>query len=351
MGSRRWGWLVTGIALATATVASAQQDHYRGKEFRILVGYASGGGYDSYARVVAQHLGQHIPGAPTVIVQNMPGADGLALANHMAQRAPSDGSVIALTNRNLAVAPILGLIEKASVQYDPAALFWIANLNVDTAVVVVRKAAGFASVEDLKRRELVVGSTGLTAPNAVYPHVINNLIGTRIKVVSGYPSTSHLVIAMERGELDGNAGWIWSSFKAQRPDWISSGTAVVLLQLGTARLAELPNVPLITDYAKTDKERRALELAFAADALGRPFFAPPQTPGDVGRILRAGFAAMAKSREFQDAAARAKLDIVYQDGPTVEDLVKRLVGAPPDTVDLAKRLMHPAGTVIEQLAK
>lgn len=341
--------LVGTTAILGLLPAVSAQEAFHGKELRILVGYASGGGYDAYARAVAQHIGRFLPGGSTIVVQNMPGADGLTLANHMAQRAPRDGTVIGLTNRNLVAAPLLGSVDKASIQFDPAAFFWIANINVDTSVLAVRQDAGVFSLEDLKSKEIVVGATGLSSNNAIYPHVINNLLKTRIRVVLGYPGTSHIVLAMERGEIQGNGAWAWSSLKVQRPQWLSKGEVLVLLQVGSHRITELQQVPLITDLAKTESERRALELVFVSDVLGRPFFAPPQIPSAIGDLLRKGFAAMAKDAGFLETIDKAKLDFTFQDGAAVEAIVKRLLTAPADTVALARQLMQPARTTVEQL--
>lgn len=345
--------LAAGMLCLAADAALAQSPpaYYASKELRILVGYAPGGGYDTYARAVAQVLDRHLPGKPTVLVQNMPGADGLTLSNHMAQRAPRDGTVIAITNRNLAAAPALGLIDKASVQYDPAQFFWIANMNVDVSVVVVRKDAGVRSLEDLKAREIVVGATGLTSNNAVYPYVVNNLVGTRLKVVTGYPGSSHITLAVERGELQGNGGWAWSSVKVQKPEWIASGFIVPLVQLGTSKVPELPNVPFLIDLARSAEERLALELVFAPDAMGRPFFAPPEIPAAAGDLLRKAFAALVKDREFIAIADKARLDVTFEDGGTVEALVRRLATAPAATQALARQLMQPGKTAIEELGK
>jgi len=166
-----------------------------------------GRGYDTYARIVAQHLGKQIAGYPTIIVQNMPGADGLTVANHVYARAAKDGSVIAVTNRNMAVAPALGLIEPQSVQYKAEEFTWLANLNTEVSVIIIRRDAKVNSIDDLRQRTVIVGSTGLTANNAIYPYVANNLLKTKFKVVTGYPGTSHLVLALERGEIEGIGGW------------------------------------------------------------------------------------------------------------------------------------------------
>lgn len=330
------------IVFATwaATPASAQTsaDLYRGKQIRILVGYAPGGGYDTYARAVAEALSRNIPGNPSVLVQNMPGADGLALANYMAQLAPRDGTVIALTNRNLVVAPLLGLIDPSSVHYDPIQFDWIGNLNSEVSVVIVKSDLGIRDIEDLRRREVVVGSTGLTSENGIYPYIVNNLLGTRLKVVTGYPSTSGVMLALESGEVGGIGGLSWSSLQVQRPDWIKNKVITPLIQLGLHPAPELANVPLIRDLARTDDEKRALDLIFVPEELGRAFFIPPGSPEQAIGILREAFAALIKDPEFTQVAKSARLDIAFTSGASVQDLVTRLNSAPPSVVELARRL-------------
>lgn len=339
-----------GALLLSATPASAQasRELYQGKEVRLLVGYAAGGGYDAYARAISRVLGRHLPGNPTVIVQNMPGADGLSLANHMAQRAPRDGTVIAITNRNLAVASQLGLVDKSSAQYDSAKFRWIANLNVEVGVVVVRSELGIKNVDDLRQRQVVVGATGTTANNAIYPVVVNAVLGTKLKVVTGYPGTSHLTLALERGEIEGIGGSSWASLQVQRPDWIREGKVVPIVQLGTHGVPELKDVPLIIDLVRSDEERRALELIFAPDMMGRAFFAPPETPGEAVTVLRKAFAAAVEDPDFKETAERARLDVTFTDGALVQDMVMRLHSTPPEVVELARRLMQSAAAGTEK---
>jgi len=316
-----------------------------------MVGYAPGGGYDTYARIVAQFLGKHIPGNPTIVVQNMPGADGLSLTNHMYVRAPKDGTVIALTNRNLAVAPALGLIETQNVHYDPTKFYWLANLNVELSVMVVRNDAGVASLDDLTRKQIVVGATGITASNAVYPYVMNNLLNTKLKVVTGYPGTSHLTLALERGEIQGIGGWAWSSILVQRPDWVREKTILLLLQLGLQKHPDLKEVPLILDLAKTDDERQALSLIFAPEAMGRPFFIPPGVPSERGSMLRAAFAAVANDPGFKAAAEKAKLDVSFMDGESLEKIVRQINAASPTSIELAKKITQRHNTEVESKPK
>lgn len=339
--------------LASAAPAWAQSGapSFGGKEVRILVGYATGGGYDTYARVVAQHLGKHIDGHPTVIVQNMPGADGLTVANHVFTRAPKDGSVIALTNRNVMVAPTLGLVEPQNVHYKADEFYWLANLNAEVSVVVARRDAAFTSVKDMQDRPLIVGATGLTSNNALYPYVMNNLMGTKLKVVSGYPGTSHLVLALERGEIQGIGGWAWSSISVQKPDWIRDKFIVPLLQLSVEKHPELQGVPSIMDFAKTDDEQQALALIFAPESLGRPFFGPPGLNPQVGRALRTAFAGVVKDSDFKASVEKAKLDVSFLDGESLEKMVKKLTGASPAAVALAKKLTQRGSTEVETKAK
>jgi tripartite-type tricarboxylate transporter receptor subunit TctC len=342
---------MAALFLALATSARAQSgtgDVFKGKELRIIVGYATGGGYDNYARIVGPFLSKHLPGNPTVVVQNMPGGDGLAVANYMAQRAPRDGTAVALTNRNLAVAPLLGMIEPANVQYDPKQFVWLANLNSEVSVLIVRTDAGVKTLDDVRMRPVVVGATGLTANNAVYPYVANNVLGAKFKVVAGYPGTSHLLLALERKEVDGIGGLAWSSLKVQRPDWIEKRTIIPVLQLGLSKVQELKDVPLILDLAPSERDRRALELVFAPEELGRPFFAAPQTSSATAQALRSGFAAAVADDGFKAAAEKAQLEVSFMDGATLEGIVRRLNAASPDVVDLAKRVMERGRTEVEE---
>lgn len=343
--------LAIGLSLSVPAWAQSDSAQFKNKEIRLLVGYATGGGYDTYARIVSQHLGKHIAGNPTVIVQNMPGADGVTVANHVYARAPKDGTVIALTNRNIAVAPLLGLIEPQNVQYKAAEFYWLANLNNEVSVIVVRSDANVKSLEELKQRPVIVGATGLTSNNAIYPYVTNNLLQTKLKVVTGYPGTSHLVLAVERGEIQGIGGWAWSSILVQKPDWIRDKFVVPLLQLSLEKHPDLPNVPLIMDFAKTEDDKQALSLIFAPEAMGRPFFGPPGLQAEAGRILRAAFSAVAKNPDFTAAADKAKLDVSFLDGESLENIVKRLTAASPQAIDLAKKLTQRGNTEVDDKVK
>lgn len=332
---------VVMAACSMASSASAESASViADKELRIVVGYAAGGGYDTYARLVARHLGQQIGERTNIVVQNMPGGDGLTAANYMAQVAPRDGSAIGLTNRNFAVAPLLGILSKASVKYDPKAFNWVANLNSEVSVFIVRGDRNVASIADLTARPLRLGATGLTANNAIYPNVVNNLLGSRMSVVTGYPGTNHVILALERGEVDGIGGFSWTGLQAQRPGWIKDRIVVPVLQIGVSNISDLDAVPSLLSLARNNDDREALELIMAPEEMGRPFFLPPQTPAEVVYKTRVAFSKMAQNPDFLAAASKAGLDIKFTNGHDVQKYVERLNSAPDHVVDLAKQLMR-----------
>lgn len=332
--------------LPTAAHAQSAADFYKGKRLTLIVGYAAGGGYDTYARLAAQHFARNLAGSPGVIVQNMPGADSLTALNHLSNRANRDGTVIATFSRTLAISPLLGQLSKDKAQYDPQKLFWIGSFNNEVSVVAIWAATGVKSVEDLKSREVLVGATGLTSSNAVYPYVANNVIGTKFKVITGYPGTSHMTLAMERGEIHGNAGWSLSSVYAQHPAWIKEKKLNILMQLSTAKHPSLPDVPLILDLAKNANDRKAMELVFAPLALGRPLAAPPGIPADRGAALRTAFDATVKDKVFLAAADKAKLDITPIGGSDIQTLIANMYSSSAEVVDLAEKIVQRGSTAV-----
>ena len=345
----------TSLGLCITATGSAwsksTNDVFKGKQIELIVGYGAGGGYDTYARVVARYLSVYIPGHPTVVVQNMPGADGLKVANYMYSQAAKDGTVIALTNRSLVSAPMLGLIDTSSLQYDPKKFFWLANLNSDVSVAVFRSDSGVRSITNLRKKQYVVGATGLTSDDAIYPYVMNNVLHTKLKVVTGYPGTNALTLALERHEIQGIGGWAWSSIMVQRPQWIADKTIIPVLQLSTRKLPELPHTPSIMEYVKGAKARQALELIFFPDTLGRPFFAPPGVPSKVGQILRMAFTKLASSAKFLAAAKKARLQITFTNGQSLNGLIQRISNASPAVVTLAKKMIERGETKVGTKAR
>lgn len=333
------------VAATGSTWSKSTSNVFRGKQIELIVGYGAGGGYDTYARVVARYLPRFIPNHPTVVVQNMPGADGFKVANFMYSEAPKDGTVIALTNRDIVAAPLLGLIDTSNLQYDPTKFFWLANLNSDVSVAVFRNDSGVRSIADLRKKQHVVGATGLTSDDAIYPYVMNNVLHTKLKVVAGYPGTNALTLALERSEIQGVAGWAWSSIMVQRPQWIRDKTIVPVLQLSMKKLPELPQTPSIADFVKDASSRQAFELIFSPDTLGRPFFAPPGIPADIGDLLRSAFTKLANDPDFLAAAKKARLEITFTDGHSLAGLIQRIASSSPAVVILAKKMLDKHGQI------
>lgn len=319
------------LAAVPATMAWAQSpaEFYKGKNVDMFVGYSSGGGYDVYARLVARHIGKHIPGNPNVTVKNMPGAGSLALANQLYNAMPKDGTAFGIIGRGAAFDPLFG--NKAA-KFDAAKFNWIGSANNEVSVCVAWKDSGVTKFEDLQTKELVVGGTGPSADTDQFPRILNSVLGTKFKIVTGYPGGNDVSLAMERGEVKGRCGWSWSSVLSTRKDWYDSKTINVLVQLSLEKHADLPNVPLIIDLAKTPEQKKMLTLVFARQALGRPFVAPPGIPEDRLAALRKAFMDTTKDKDFLAEAQKMKLEITPIGGEAVQKIVAEAYKTDPAIV-------------------
>jgi len=333
--------LIALAALATAITPAAAQsvrDFYAGKQVTVIVGAGAGGGYDLQARLMARHLGKHIPGNPTFIVQNMPGAGSLAAANHIYNAAPADGSVLALLQRGML---LVRLINPSGVRFELDKLNWIGSLNSETGVVLSWHTSDVKTTKDLFDKELIVGGIVGVDPETT-PRLLNATIGTKFKVVTGYNTTALIALAMERGEVHGIGDWSWSSVKAVRPDWVREKKVNVLMQVGLTKEPELPDVPFAMDFVKDAADRKILELNFTQKTAARPVTAPPGVPADRVAALRAAFTALATDREFLDDAERSKLEIAPVPGEVVDKVVALITSASPDTVERYANALAPA---------
>jgi tripartite-type tricarboxylate transporter receptor subunit TctC len=308
------------LVVVPATMASAQSpaEFYKGKNVDLMVGYSAGGGYDVYARMLARYIGKHIPGNPTVVVKNLDGAGSLRLANALYHQLPKDGTVFGTVARGAAFDPLLG--NKAA-QFDASKFSWIGSANDEVSVCVAWHTSGITKIEDTFDKELVVGGTGPSADTDQFPRIVNGVLGTKMKIVTGYPGGNDVSLAMERGEVQGRCGWSWSSVISTRKDWYDSKKINVLVQMSLAKHPDLPNVPLVLDLAKTPEQKQILTLVFARQALGRPFLAPPGVPADRLAALRKAFMDTMKDPEFIAEADKAKLEITPIDGEKVQQIV------------------------------
>ena len=306
------------VAPMTATWAQTPAEFYKGKTVDLMVGYSAGGGYDVYARMIARYIGKHIPGNPTVVVKNLDGAGSLRLANALYNQLPKDGTVFGTVARGAAFDPLLG--NKAA-QFDASKFTWIGSANDEVSVCVAWHTSGVTKIEDTFDKELVVGGTGPTADTDQFPRIANGVLGTKMKIVTGYPGGNDVSLAMERGEVQGRCGWSWSSVIATCKDWYDSKKIHVLVQMSLAKHPDLPNVPLILDLAKTPEQKQILTLVFARQALGRPYMAPPGVPQDRAEALRKAFMDTMKDPEFLAEADKAKLEITPIDGAKIQQIV------------------------------
>jgi tripartite-type tricarboxylate transporter receptor subunit TctC len=324
------------FAAATGAVAQSAADFYKGKTVELYIGYSSGGAYDLYARLLARHMGRHLPGNPTIVPKNMAGAGSLLLANWLYNVAPKDGSAFGIIGRGTGFDPLLG---NKRAQFDGTQFNWIGSANNEVSVCVAWHTTGVAKFSDLLSRELVVGGTGASADTDQFPKITNGVLGTRFKIVTGYPGGNDINLAMERGEVQGRCGWSWSSVKATHRNWYDQKKIHLLMQLALEKHEELSNVPLVVDLAKSDEQRKILELIFARQVMGRPFLAPPGLPTDRTAVLRKAFMDTMTDPEFLAAAEKAKMEITPVPGEKVETLVKNLYATPKAIADKTAALL------------
>jgi tripartite-type tricarboxylate transporter receptor subunit TctC len=326
---------IAALLLAPMSAGHAQSppDFFKGKTVDMMIGYSVGGGYDVYARLVAKHLGKHIPGNPTVTPKNMEGAGSLRLANWLYNVAPKDGTVMATIGRGTGFDPLLG--HKAA-QFDGNKFNWIGSANDEVSVCVSwNKPGNVTKFEELYERQLTVGGTGAAADTDQFPRILNNVLGTKMKIVTGYPGGNDVNLALERGEVDGRCGWSWSSVMSTRPAWVKDKKINILVQLALQKHSDLPDVPLVTDLAKNQEQKQILTLIFARQALGRPFLAPPGIPAERVAILRKAFMDTMKDKDFLAEAEKAQLEVTPIDGEKLQKLVSDVYATPADVAKKA----------------
>jgi tripartite-type tricarboxylate transporter receptor subunit TctC len=319
---------LTGIVLAQNPA-----DFYKGRNVDLYIGYSVGGAYDLYARVLGRHMGSHIAGAPTLVPKNMEGAGGLRLANYLYRVAPQDGSAFATFGRGIAFDPLL--IGKGDA-FDAQKFNWLGSANNEGSVCVVLKGSGITRFEDLFTKEVTVGGTGTSADTHQFPRVINGVLGTHFKIVEGYPGGNDVVLAMERGEVQGRCGWSLSSVLSTHKAWLDENKMLILVQLSLVKYPGMPDVPLIMDFAKTDEQRAILKMVFARNVMGRPFVAPPNLPAERVATLRRAFMDTMTDKDFLAEADKAQLEINPVSGEDVEKLVREVYATPADIIEKAK---------------
>jgi tripartite-type tricarboxylate transporter receptor subunit TctC len=324
------------LALPVRGWAQSPAEFYKGKNIDLLIGYSVGGAYDLYARLLARHLGKYIPGNPTVLPKNMEGAGSLRLANWIYNVAPKDGSAFGIIGRGTGFDPLLG---NKSAQFDGPKFTWIGSANNEVSICVAWQTTGITKFEDLLTKELVVGGTSASADTDQFPRITNAVLGTKMRIITGYPGGNEVGLAMERGEVQGRCGWSWSSVKSTHQQWYDQKKINVLVQLALSKHPELPNVPLIIDLAKTDEQRQILKLIFARQVMGRPFLAPPGIPAERAAVLRKAFVDTMKDKDFLGDAEKAHMEITPVPGDQLEALVKEIYATPSEISQKAAALL------------
>src|ERR1700722_13811784 len=338
---RRAVWWAAGVLLlacgATAARCQTPEQFYKGRQLTMLAFTGAGSTYDIFVRLLAPLLGQHIPGNPTFIVQNMVGAGGFKLVDYLYRIAPADGSVMGTIGRGLPFEPMLG---ENPVNFDPLRFTWLGSMNRDASLAMAWHTAKVKNFENLRKYDLLVPGTGAGADSEILPLAFNRFAGTRFKIIEGYRDTAVAALAMERGELDGLAYWSWASIMAVHPDWVRDKKVNLLFQTGVDPIPQLPDVPCIRNLVADPTDRAALAFLLAREIVGRPFFAPPDLPPDRAATLRSAFAATMRDPAFLEDAQRARLDVSLVTGEEVGALLKESHGAPKDVLDRVKQALN-----------
>ncbi len=331
--------IISLAALAGAQVAHAQNVDFAGQKITIVVGSTAGGAYDLYGRLVARHLGNHLPGNPTVVPQNMPGAGNLIALNWLYNVAPKDGTAIAIVQNT---APYENLMGNSNARFDARRFNWLASLNGYAGIAMVWHDTPFMTAKDLIDRSSLLGGSGATSDVTIWPHLLNELIGTKAKVVKGYPGTAGIALAIERGEVQGSIGEDWDGLKVSKGRWVSEKLIRVLMQLTLTKHPDLPDVPLAADFAKNPESRAILDFFVARQQYGRPFIAPPGTPQPIVAVYRKAFEELVRDPNFAVEALQQQAAVDLAAGETVAAFVDRLYATPEPILDRAIALTKAA---------
>jgi tripartite-type tricarboxylate transporter receptor subunit TctC len=324
------GFLLSAAVLPPGTVrADAVGDYLKGRIVHLVVAYPPGGGYDVYARVMAQFLPKHLPGNPTVIVQNMPGAGSLTAANYLYSVAEKDGTVILAPSNSLAFAPLQGV---SGANFDPTRFNWVGSPSRETGILIVWHTVPVNVVQDLTVREITLGTSSANATSSFYGRVLNSMLGLKMKLIRGYQGSNESFLAMERGEVDGYAAAFWNTLKSTRPDWLRDRKIRLLVQYGAEPSPELPGVPFARDLAAAEDDRILLDFANAPLAFGHPFVLPPGVPADRVAAWRRAFLDIYRDPAFIAEAAKQQIEIDPSTGEQLQEILQRAYAAPQPVI-------------------
>jgi tripartite-type tricarboxylate transporter receptor subunit TctC len=332
--------LLTVLLGTSVGAAQPVADFYRGKTVQLLIGYTVGGNYDLSARILARHIGRHIPGNPAVVPQNMAGAGSLRLANLLYNVAPKDGTTFGMVGRGVSMEPLLGT--DAS-KFDSRRYTWIGSVSNETSVCVSWRTSKIKSWNDMLSMPFTVGGQGPGSDDDMFTNMLRNTFGVKVRLVSGYPGGNEINLAMERGEVDARCGWSWGAVKTTRSDWLARKEITLLLQIALQKASDLPDVPLVMDFVKNDRQRQILRLILSRQQMAWPFTAPPGLPEDRATALRMAFDETMRDPEYLAEAKLRGLEVNPMSGAAIDKLIAELYATPPDVVVAAKATMADQG--------
>jgi tripartite-type tricarboxylate transporter receptor subunit TctC len=337
---KSWSWMVLAAAVALFPTAQARaetaEDFYRGKQVKVIVSFDTGTDYDQWARLIIRHLGKHLDGHPSFVVQNMGAAGGILATNHLFNVAAADGTIIGMIGRNL---PYFALVQEANARYDPVKFNWIGSPELTNRVCTAYERSSVRKAEDLFERELLTGGAGAASAVSTTPVLLSNLLGMKFKLIEGYPAPGQVLLAMERGEVEGLCQTV-TSIRGVRPGWIESGKLKILFNM---ERTPLPNSasPSVFSFAKTEEQRRIIALYSSSIELGRPIVAPPGVPSERVAALRRAFQATMNDPALRAEAEKQKLEVNVVSGEQVTTLVTDLMTTPPEIIKRMQEMLKP----------
>lgn len=334
-----FGLLTSFVAASAAAAPADLASFYRGRTIQLLIGFGPTGGYDTYARTLARYMGKHIPGNPTILPQNMPGAGGLKVANYIFNVAPKDGTAFAIFARGIPMEKLLG--RTAGHQFDATKFTWIGSITDEPSVCAFWHQSNVKTWEDMKTKAYKLGGSGVLTDLDIYSNVLHNMFHLKSRLISGFPGGSDVVLSMQRREVDGRCGWSWSSLAGIDRQMLEQKLVTVPLQLGVEKIPELGDVPHVLDLTDDPKEKAALRLIFSRQSMARPFAAPPGLPPERAKALRDAFDATMKDPAFLADMARQKLEVRPVPGTELDELVREVYGYPADVVKIAADAIKP----------
>lgn len=333
------------IGLAAPATADTVADFYKGKQITLIISTGAGGGVDLMGRLISKHWTKYLPGEPHTIPKNMPGGGHMRATNFLYVSAPKDGTTVATIIPSIVMHQILG---GEGVQYDAAKFNWIGSSSASNSMLYVWHDTGVKTLEEAMQKQTIIGGTGAGAYTVLYPVLMNNILGTKFRVIAGYQASDDVDLAMVRREVDGRAGATFNTLMSGNADWVRDKKINILVQIGVERDPQFKEIPLLTDFAKTQEQREVLQLFCDEIALGRPFLAPPDVPADRVTALRAAFDATMKDPAFLADAQKSRLDVSATSGAKLQTLVAGMIGTKESTLKLTKVALESKGAVDEK---